>query len=182
MDIKIKCPKCGKELKRNYFSGFECDKECGFKLYNPTYGRHMKDDEYLQLCEEGKTSLLDGFVRKDGTKYSARLKFDENFNTIPYWENSDNVNSNLKCPICGKPIRKGPKGWCCSGRKDGCKFVVWNEIAGHTLTETEKTDLIKNGKTGLIVGFKGRKGDFNARLILDENKEVKFSFLNKGEA
>lgn len=175
----MKCPKCGNELKKNSWSGYECTKECGFKLYNPMYGRGMSDKELEELCNEGKLPYMSGFSKKDGTKYSARLKFDNEYKVILYWEPNDGQDDSLKCPKCGKPIRKGSKAWGCSGWKEGCDFAIWNTVAGHELTDKEKAALISKGETGVIKGFVGKNGAFNAKLKLDESKKVTFDFERK---
>ena len=34
-----------------------------------------------------------------------------------------------KCPVCGKDVLEYPKGFGCSGFKDGCKFFIWKDNA-----------------------------------------------------
>lgn len=85
------------------------------------------------------------------------------------------------CPLCNRPVIENKKGYGCSGYKEGCKFVVWKEVAGKKVSEAQAVKLIKDGKTGLIKGFKSKKGnDFDAHLKYDkqENKIV-FEFAEK---
>lgn len=178
----MKCPKCGKELKKNQWNGYECKKECGFRIYNPTFGRKMTDEELEVLLKDKKTPYLNGFVNKDGKEFSARLKLDEEYKIVPYWEAGDGQDNSLKCPKCGKPIRKNSKAWGCSGWKEGCDFTIWNTVAGHILTDKEKEDLINKGATSLIKGFKSKAGkEFEAKLKFDENHKVIFEFEQKEE-
>lgn len=85
-------------------------------------------------------------------------------------------SDSLICPICKKPLREFDWGFGCSGYRDGCKFSVRKEICGKKLTKAQVTALIKNGKTGLIKGFKSKAGnEFNAVLRLSGEK-ITFEF------
>ena len=54
----------------------------------------------------------------------------------------------LTCPRCHKgTLIAGRRGWGCSQWRDGCAFVVWFEIAGRRLTDSQLRDLIEKGKT-----------------------------------
>jgi DNA topoisomerase-3 len=83
-----------------------------------------------------------------------------------------------KCPLCGKDVREFSKGYGCTGWKEGCRFVVWKEIAGKKITPAQAKSLLKKGHTGLIKGFRARAGKaFSAALALNEEGKVIFSFL-----
>ncbi len=83
-----------------------------------------------------------------------------------------------KCPLCGKTVFENAKSYGCSGWKDGCKFVIWKEIAGAEITPEIAKELIENGSTKEKLQFHSRKSgkDFEAGLTLDPDGEVKFSF------
>lgn len=77
----------------------------------------------------------------------------------------------IKCPICGSPLRKFEWGFGCSGYKSGCQFH--GTVAGKKLTKTQIEQLAKNGRTGVIKGFKSKAGKtFNARLKIEDNKII----------
>lgn len=79
------------------------------------------------------------------------------------------------CPLCGKPIIESKKGYGCSGWKEGCKFVIWKEIAGKKISQAQAKKILK-GKSDLIKGFKSKKGSqFDAYLKLDGGK-IEFEF------
>ena len=87
----------------------------------------------------------------------------------------------LKCPLCGKPVKQHDWGYGCTGYKDGCKFAVNAKIAGKKLTETQVIMLCTKGKTSLIKGFTAKSGNtFDAYLIYNktENK-ISFQFPDK---
>ena len=55
--------------------------------------------------------------------------------------------------------------------------MVWKEIAGKKLTEKQIHTLIAKGKTGVIKGFKSKKGNkFDARLKLGPECKAAFDF------
>lgn len=85
------------------------------------------------------------------------------------------------CPLCSRPVVENKKGYGCSGYKDGCKFIIWKEVAGKKISEAQAKKLLEEGKTGLIKGFKSKKGNnFDAYLIYNkqENK-TEFEFNKK---
>ena len=74
------------------------------------------------------------------------------------------------CPKCGQgQIIQGKRGYGCNRYREGCDFVVWQQVSGKKLTENQVRTLIEKGKTRLIRGFTSRTGEkFAARLQLDE--------------
>lgn len=80
------------------------------------------------------------------------------------------------CPLCGKDIIESNKSFYCSGFKEGCKFSVWKTIAGKKISKTNIKQLLENGVTTEIRGFKAKSGkQFNAKLQII-NEEIKFLF------
>ena len=75
------------------------------------------------------------------------------------------------CPKCGRGrIIQGRRGYGCNRYREGCDFVVWQEISGKKLTENQVRTLIEKGTTRLIRGFAASSGEkFAARLHLDEH-------------
>src|SRR5699024_5615602 len=75
------------------------------------------------------------------------------------------------CPSCdGFIVDKGTFSGC-SGYHDGCKFTLPKKWAGKKLTENQIKQLLIKGKTGLIKGFKSKKGKkFDAYLVLKDEK------------
>ncbi|WP_248925714.1 type IA DNA topoisomerase [Paenibacillus hamazuiensis] len=57
-----------------------------------------------------------------------------------------------KCPRsgCGGTIFMGRKGYGCSHYKEGCKFVIWKESYGRSLTDAQVKALIEKGKTAKL--------------------------------
>ena len=81
-----------------------------------------------------------------------------------------------QCPICGKDIIESTKSFYCSGFKDGCNFSFLFSIAGKKLTKTNIKQLLENGITTEIKGFKSKSGkQFNAKLQINDGK-IEFLF------
>lgn len=70
------CPSCG---KKNYMSpkGYFC-KYCDFSLYRNIAQKKLTDSQLRNLLEGGETLEIQGFKRKDGTVFSAKLRRDGN--------------------------------------------------------------------------------------------------------
>ncbi len=92
------------------------------------------------------------------------------------------------CPACGGQIVEGKKGFGCANWRPetgGCKWVIWKEVAGKTLTAGQARDLLERGETSKPVkGFKSKAGKaFDARLRLDRDTgRVEFVFAPKTAA
>jgi DNA topoisomerase-3 len=56
------------------------------------------------------------------------------------------------CPRagCGGSIFMGRKGYGCSHYKEGCKFVIWKESFGRSLTDAQVRALVEKGKTAKL--------------------------------
>ncbi|UNK20874.1 DNA topoisomerase 3 [Paenibacillus sp. N3/727] len=75
------------------------------------------------------------------------------------------------CPTagCGGQIIEGRKGYGCSHFKSGCKFVIWKEFAGKSISHAMLKSLLTSGKTQLLT-FKDKSGGaFKARIALNES-------------
>ena len=83
------------------------------------------------------------------------------------------VHSLGKCPCCEGYITKNAKGYGCSNYKSGCKFFIGIKIAHKSITENNVKELLKNGSTGEISGFKSSSGNaFSAKLKLEKVDDV----------
>lgn len=83
------------------------------------------------------------------------------------------------CPVCGKPVIEGQKGFGCSGFKQGCTFVIWkNDSFLASLkkkpTKTMVKTLLKNGKVE-VKGLTSKKGNkFDAILSYEKNPDSEY--------
>jgi len=172
-----KCPLCGKSViegKKGYgCSGYK--EGCDFVIWKEIAGKKISQTQVKTLLEKGKTSVIKGFTSKAGKKFDAVLKLSAD-GKVEFDFPERSRQSLGGCPLCGKEVTENLRGYSCSG----CKFVIWKEIAGKKITENQAKELIKNGKTGLIKGFKSKAGKkFDAALILGEGGRVEFKFNAK---
>ncbi len=81
-----------------------------------------------------------------------------------------------RCPKCKKGIvMLYPKIATCLNPE--CHFKLWPTVAKKKLTKTNLRDLFSKGKTSKVVkGFTGKKGKFDAVLVLKEDMTIGFSF------
>jgi DNA topoisomerase-3 len=90
-----------------------------------------------------------------------------------------------KCPACGGEIVTTPFGFGCANYKkdkSGCNFNI-GEIAGKSLSEDEVKQLLAEGRTGTLRGFKSKnKKKFDACLVLEKDEngtpQIRFDFAN----
>jgi len=81
------------------------------------------------------------------------------------------------CPICKRKIVEGKNSFYCSGFKENeiCKFSIWKNILGATISENDAKILLSGKKTNRKK-MKSKVGkEFSAKLYLS-NGEVKFEF------
>lgn len=80
------------------------------------------------------------------------------------------------CPVCGKPVIDQPKSYSCSGRREGCSFVIWKTMSGKKISTSMATKLLAKGRTQILKGFVSKaKKKFDARLRVQDGK-VSFEF------
>lgn len=76
----------------------------------------------------------------------------------------------IKCPLCGKPVKESAKSWFCTGYKEGCKFKpLWKETRGTKFTKSDIKALCEGKKTSLKKCAKKDGGNYECRFVL--NKE-----------
>ncbi|KAA9180132.1 DNA topoisomerase III [Enterococcus durans] len=80
------------------------------------------------------------------------------------------------CPKCKQGIiMLYPKVATCTN--PACEFKLWPTIAKKKLTKTNLRELLSKGKTSKVIkGFTGKKGKFDAVLVLKDDLTIGFSF------
>ena len=80
------------------------------------------------------------------------------------------------CPQCGKgSMRFYAKVGKCDN--EACALPVFRQVAGKLLSDKEITDLLTEGCTAVLHGFKSKQGkSFDAALAFDEEFRIKFIF------
>ena len=187
--LGIKCPLCDGEVETTPF-GYGCSNYrtngCKFSI-GTIAGRDLTEEEVTKLLTEGKTEILNGFVSKLKKKFSASLIYKKDENGIPsiqfdFSGNVPDVLEGVACPVCGESIEIMPYGYTCRRHRENpeaCYFSI-GKIAEKQLSKQDVTELIKNGHTQTLRGFKSKNGKkFDAVLTLTEEdgrKKLKFDF------
>ena len=151
--------------------------EKGLALYSIVKGMDIADVEMtgrweseLAEIEKGRTPHeaflrdIEGYIRKITTELLACDKI------------FGHKASGCACPKCGTGTMQfyGKVVRC---DNPDCALPVFRQIAGRTLTDTEMTDLLANGKTGVLSGFKSKQGKpFSAAVAFDADFNTKFIF------
>ena len=151
--------------------------EKGLALYSIVKGMDIADVEMtgrweseLAEIEKGRTPHeaflhdIEGYTRKITTELLACDKI------------FGHKASGCACPKCGTGTMQfyGKVVRC---DNPDCALPVFRQIAGRTLTDTEMTDLLANGKTGVLSGFKSKQGKpFSATVAFDADFNTKFIF------
>ncbi len=193
----ISCPWCGGAIKKTAF-GFGCanysredENSCKFSV-GQIAGKSLSEANVKQLLTEKKTETIRGFKSKAGKKFDACLilKADETGKeqiTFDFDHVEAKVVKDVSCPICGGEIQVTPFGFGCSNYKkddpESCRFSI-GKMAGKSLTEANVKQLLTDGRTETIRGFKSKAGKkFDAVVALDKNEEgvvtgLRFDFDN----
>lgn len=96
--------------------------------------------------------------------------------------NQTNIANKHVCPICGAPLKENSKAIGCSKfstEGEGCKFVVWKEICGKKLSESQLTEMVTQMRTAKPVsGMTSKAGKkFDATLTYNkESQRIEFEF------
>ena len=187
--LGIRCPLCDGEVETTPF-GYGCSNYrtngCKFSI-GTIAGRDLTEEEVTKLLTEGKTEILNGFVSKLKKKFSAALIYKKDENGIPsiqfdFSGNVPDVLEGVACPVCGESIEIMPYGYTCRRHRENpeaCYFSI-GKIAEKQLSKQDVAELIKNGHTQTLRGFKSKNGKkFDAVLTLTEEdgrKKLKFDF------
>ncbi len=153
----------------------------------------LKDPHLTQYFETQLSEIGEGRVTKEEFLEELSGEVAENIQELIRTQPESvkiqfSGNQNLGvCPLCRQgQLRMNQKSVYCPEYKNGCKFQIWREVAGVSLTEKHIRDLLTKGQTSKIHGFTSSKGStFHARLALQRDGQggVKtgFVFDNKGK-
>lgn len=185
----VKCPDCGGNIQMKG-SGFGCanfnpDDENSCKFYiGKIASKQLTKENVIELLTENKTKTIRGFKSKNGKKFDACLvltKNEDGKSSIAFdFENVEvKLLKDAKCPVCGADVQKTSFGYGCTNyskdKEDSCNFSI-GKLCGVKLNDTQTRELLSNGITGVISGFKSKSGKtFDAKIALDydDDKKVK---------
>ncbi len=187
----VVCPDCGGEIVKTPF-GFGCanynsqnPESCRFSI-GKIANKSIAATQVKELLTNGITSTIRGFESKNGKKFDACLMLDkdENGKHIVKFDFEHVESKKVKdvvCPLCGGDIVPTPFGFGCAkydkDDENSCRFSI-GKMAGKDIPEAQVRELLLNGRTSTIRGFKSKAGKkFDARIALSKNEEGKVTGL-----
>lgn len=192
--IGVKCPSCGGDIITTPF-GYGCSHYkkdgtgCGFVI-GQIAGRDLSEQECIDLIQNGQTDVLNGFVGKNKKKFQAALMLKKNEEKYEIYfdfsKNQPQIMEAVTCPDCGGQIIMRGNSFGCANfdaaNPESCKFYI-GKIAEKELNQAIVRELLQNGKTSTVRGFKGKNGKkFDACLVLEKEENgkhaIKFDFEN----
>lgn len=187
------CPVCGSAVEITPF-GYSCVKhhehpdECYFSV-GKIAGKALGVDDLTELLTTGKTGLIRGFTARNKKKFNACLKLEQTEDgrkniVFDFSQNDAAVVPDVVCPICGGAIVETSFGFGCANYRqddpDSCRFAI-GTMAGKDLNAAQVKELLNQGRTGTIRGFKSKSGKkFDACVALEHTEdgkiELRFDF------
>lgn len=193
----VKCPVCGGEMVETAF-GYGCanyrkedPESCRFSV-GKIADKSLTAAQLKQLLTERRTDTIRGFKSKNGRKFDACLVLKEDEKGVLGVQfDFDHVEvkkvADVKCPVCGGEIVVTSFGYGCANyhkeQEGSCSFSI-GKLAEKSLSETQVKQLLTQGRTETVRGFKSKSGKkFDARVALakDESGKVtglKFDFTD----
>jgi DNA topoisomerase III len=171
-----KCPKC-ETLVLSFPKTYSCSgKECDFVIWKTILGKAITPKISKELIQDGKSSLVKGFSKKDKTtKFDAHLFLNDEFKVELKFPERAPLEDVGDCPLCSTKVMASENKVSCE--TDDC-YIVWRNILNKTLTLTDVKDLVSTGSTGVIKGFKGKGKKFSAKMIYNQElKKTEMTFL-----
>ena len=176
----LSCPVCGGDIIVTPY-GYSCcnhkygeEGSCSFSV-GKIAEKSLSEAQLRQLIVEKHTDTIRGFKSKKGKKFDACLKLEKDEEgKISIVFDFDNVEAkkvkDVKCPLCGGDIVVTAFGYGCAnyryGDETSCRFAI-GKMADKSLTEKQVKQLLTEGRTETIYGFKSKNGKkFDGRIAL----------------
>ena len=187
----VKCPVCGSAIEITPF-GYSCvnhrenPEACYFSV-GKIAGKALGVDDVTELLANGRTGQIRGFTAKNKKKFNAALVLEtaedgkKNI-AFDFSQNEAQVIEDARCPVCGGAMLVKSFGYGCANydpqNPESCRFSI-GTLAGKDLNVSQVKELLANGRTGTIRGFKsksGKKFDACVALARDEAGAVSLKF------
>ncbi len=132
--------------------------------------------EAAQFMEQTKKLVMK--VVQEAQENASDWTFDGlNLETIQRMDSKWTIGKKVgTCRLCGGDVLDKGKFYGCSNyKKQKCPFTLSKMILGKKLTASQVKQLLENGQTSLIKGFKSKNKTFDAQLQM-VNGNVQFFF------
>ena len=183
----VVCPMCGGQIQKTSF-GYGCmnyeqqnPQSCRFAI-GTLAGRDLTEAQVKALLTDGRTETIRGFKSKTGKKFDACVALETDETGRKYLKfDFDHVEAkkikDVVCPLCGGDIVQTPFGYGCANYKkddpESCRFSI-GKMGEKTLNEAQVKQLLTEGRTATIRGFKSKTGKkFDARIALNKDESGK---------
>ena len=183
----VVCPMCGGQIQKTSF-GYGCmnydqqnPQSCRFAI-GTLAGRDLTESQVKSLLTDGRTETIRGFKSKTGKKFDACVALETDETGRKYLKfDFDHVEAkkikDVSCPLCGGDIVQTPFGYGCANYKkddpESCRFSI-GKMGEKTLNEVQVKQLLTEGRTATIRGFKSKTGKkFDARIALKKDESGK---------
>jgi len=153
--------------------------EKGIAVYNIIRDKKIADVEMTGMWETALSKIESGEMNPETFNKSIIVYTQQITTELLSVHLSLNTEQDFTCPKCGTGrILFFPKVVKCNDPE--CNLTVFRNKSDKQLSDKQVTELLTNGKTGTIKGFKGKAGKpFDAALQFDENFGVVFLFPEK---
>ena len=187
----VVCPMCGGQIQKTSF-GYGCmnydqqnPQSCRFAI-GTLAGRDLTETQVKALLTDGRTETIRGFKSKTGKKFDACVALETDETGRKYLKfDFDHVEAkkikDVSCPLCGGDIVQTPFGYGCANYKkddpESCRFSI-GKMGEKTLNEAQVKQLLTEGRTATIRGFKSKTGKkFDARIVLNKDESGRVTGL-----
>lgn len=188
--IGVPCPACGGDMLITPF-GYGCSNYqkdgtgCKFAI-GKIADKDLTEEQVKELLTNKVTKTIRGFKGKSGKRFDACLTLEKDTDGKPTISfNFENVETkkikDVSCPLCGGEIVKTMFGYGCANYnkldENSCRFSI-GKMAGKDISEAQVKELLTNGRTATIRGFKSKAGKkFDARIALNKDDKGKITGL-----
>lgn len=187
----VVCPMCGGQIQKTSF-GYGCmnydqqnPQSCRFAI-GTLAGRDLTESQVKSLLTDGRTETIRGFKSKTGKKFDACVALETDETGRKYLKfDFDHVEAkkikDVSCPLCGGDIVQTAFGYGCANYKkddpESCRFSI-GKMGEKTLNEAQVKQLLTEGRTATIRGFKSKTGKkFDARIALNKDESGRVTGL-----
>jgi DNA topoisomerase-3 len=151
------------------------------------FGRYLLPRELRRLLADGVVGPLEGFYSQRTRKhYDASLRWNAASNRYelffdrlqePSTEDHPQVGV---CRHCGGAVRERQSRYVCvnaTGESPTCGFALKRLWCGREITCDEAVQLLADGRTDVLEGFRGKNGrPFKATITVGPDGKVAFEF------